>query len=217
MTLQLDRVSLTLGTRRIGPVSIEVPPGEIIGLTGPSGVGKTTVARIAAGLVAPDSGRRTLAGTQTRRWGWAAPPDQRRRVQLVAQHPHLAFDPRRTLAESLTVPARLHSFPAGDPVEWADRCRVDQSLLGRRPGQVSGGQLQRCALARALAVAPDHLIVDEVTTAQDAITTIAVTEVLRTVAASGTGVLLITHDTAMIDRLATGTVAMSADDRSGGQ
>lgn len=210
MTLQLERIEITVGARHIGPLSLTLAPGEILGLTGPSGVGKTTLARIAAGLFAPDSGRRLLDGAVTKRWGWAAPSAQRRRVQLVSQHPHLAFDPRRTLLESLTVPARLHSFPAGDPVEWADRCRVDRDLLERRPAQVSGGQLQRCALARALAVAPDHLIVDEVTTAQDAITAAAIVEVLRETAAAGTGVLLITHDIALVERIAGERVQLDA-------
>ncbi|MFW6596891.1 ABC transporter ATP-binding protein [Propionibacteriaceae bacterium Y2011] len=207
--LRLDDVAVRLGDTRIGPVSLSVEAGGVVGLTGPSGVGKSTVARIAAGVLAPDSGRRLLDGVLTSRWGWAAPAGDRRRVQLVSQHPHREVDPRHTLAEALTLPARLHGFPAGDPLDWADRCHVDRTLLTRRPAEVSGGQLQRVVLARALSVGPDVLIADEVTTAQDAITTLLIMDLLRETARDGVAVLVISHDLPLVARLAATQVELA--------
>lgn len=176
--------------------------GEITGLIGPSRSGKTTLAMVAGGIRPPTTGGRVVDGQPTRRWGWDAPPAERRRVQLVLQQPHRALDPCHTLAQSLLRPARLHGVPDQTALGWAARCRVDDALLDRRPGQVSGGQLQRLALARALTLDPDYLLVDEVTTAQDTITTAIIVHLLREQAGRGAGVLLITHDQHLLEDLA---------------
>lgn len=208
MSLCLDEVVATAGPHHIGPVSVTVEAGSIVGLTGPSGAGKTTIATVAAGLHRPIAGTRLLNTVPTSRWGWSAAPADRRRVQLVSQHPHKAVDPHLTLGEALTLPARLHHYPAGDPTEWADRCQLPRALLARRPAEVSGGQLQRLVLARALAVGPDYLIVDEATTAQDAITTAAILDILTATAATGVGVLAISHDLPLIRHIASITVTV---------
>lgn len=197
--------------RTIGPLTVRIDPGEIVGLAGPSGSGKTTAAQVLAGIRAPDAGRRLLDGRPTTRWGWSAPPEVRRRVQLVPQLPHLACDPRLTLRRSLAIPLRRHRISYHQGLEWLSHCEFDPALLDRRPDQVSGGQLQRFVLARALTVGPDHLVVDEATSAQDAITTATIARLLRTVATDGTGVLLISHDTTLLDQLCSTQVAMDQE------
>lgn len=214
MSLCLDDVVAAAGPLHIGPVSVTVEAGRIVGLIGPSGAGKTTIAAVAAGLHRPIRGTRLLDTVPTSRWGWSALATDRRRVQLVSQHPHKAVDPHLTLGESLTLPARLHRYPAGDPADWAERCQVPRALLTRRPAEVSGGQLQRLVLARALAVGPDYLIVDEPTTAQDAITTAAILDILTDAATAGVGILAISHDLPLIRHIAEGSATMPSSSSS---
>ncbi len=186
---------------RIGPVSLAVAPGEVVGLVGPSGSGKTTLAEVAVGLRQPDSGQRLWYDKPTTAWGWASPPSVRRRAQLVPQHPHLATDPRLTLGRSLALVRQRHRLDPENVATWLERCEVAEDLLERRPDEVSGGQLQRFVLARALCLGPELLVVDEATSAQDAITTAAIAATISETAAAGVGVLFIAHDQRLVERL----------------
>lgn len=194
---------------RIGPVSLTVAGGEILALVGPSGSGKTTVAEVAVGLRRPNSGRRRWYGRVTTEWGWDAPSPVRRRVQLVPQHPHLATDPRLSLRRSLALVTGRHGIADATAAAWLERCEVEQNLLDRRPDEVSGGQLQRFVLARALCLEPELLVVDEATSAQDAITTATVATLIKQVATVGTGVLFIAHDQHLVERLCDRSVDLT--------
>lgn len=194
---------------RIGPVSMTVSPGEIVCLAGPSGSGKTTIAEVAVGLRRPDSGTRRWHERPTTRWGWDAPPPVRRRAQLVPQHPHLATDPRLTLRRSLAVVTSLHRISAPTVQSWLERCEIAPELLDRHPDEVSGGQLQRFVLARALCLGPELLVVDEATSAQDAITTAAIARIVRGLAQDETAVLFIAHDHHLVERLCDRSVDLT--------
>ncbi|WP_139982279.1 sulfate/molybdate ABC transporter ATP-binding protein [Nocardioides litoris] len=179
-------------------VSLAVAPGETVALLGPNGAGKSTLLSVVAGLLRPATGRVELAGRVLASYGGGrgrvdlAP--HRRRVALLAQDPllfphlsvldNVAFGPRSTGAGRTAARERARS--------WLEEVGIAE-LADRRPGQVSGGQAQRAAVARALAAEPDLLLLDEPMAALDVAVTPALRQVLRRVLAERTCVL-VTHD-----------------------
>ncbi|MEW2544257.1 ATP-binding cassette domain-containing protein [Streptomyces sp. NPDC047002] len=193
-------------------IGLTVRPGEYLGVTGPSGSGKTTLARVLAGLHERADGRVLLAGTplpalRHRTTG------QKRRVQYVWQEARGSFDEHRTVREQVARTAvRLRGADSATAAEEADallrRLGVRATAIGRRPASLSGGELQRAALARALLARPDILLCDEITSALDAESAaLVVAEVEAARHAHGTGVLWIGHDLAVLRRL-TGRVVV---------
>ncbi|UCM91555.1 ABC transporter ATP-binding protein [Streptomyces marincola] len=204
--LELDRI--TAGWVRGKPVvrdmSLTVADGEALGLLGPSGCGKSTLARVAALLHRPDAGTVRLAGEPVRGFRHRAPREQRTRVGVVFQQPRLAADPRLALRDLIAEPARA----TGRGRELADRAAdlaatvgLGPELLGRRPHEVSDGQLQRACLARALLLRPSLLICDEMTAMLDASTTAALVAVVEDYRReSGAALLAVGHDRVLLGR-----------------
>ncbi|WP_121061072.1 nickel ABC transporter ATP-binding protein NikE [Chachezhania antarctica] len=194
-------------------VDLRVRPGEIVGLIGESGSGKTTLGRIAVGLDLPHAGTVTMDGTPVdgRR---PLPRDQRAAIQVVFQDPLASFNPRRDVAHGLQVPLRIHAGLTGRAA--ADRVTelfrdvgLDPALARRRPRDLSGGQLQRAAVARALAAGPRLLVCDEAVASLDVSVRGQVLDLLiRLRDRDGLGVLFITHDLGVVQRLADRTVVL---------
>lgn len=182
----------------LDPIGFTLARGEAVAITGPSGAGKSTLAGIVLGLGLPDSGEIRVLGEP-----WSTPKRshaaaRRRLVQGVPQDPAAAFVPRWSIRTSLQH-AITRLLPSAHPAtliaQAAELAQFDPGLLDRRPHQLSGGQLQRAALARAVAVKPCVLVADEPTSALDPGTAQAVAgQLLSTAAASGIALLLITHD-----------------------
>ena len=156
--------------RAVDGVSFTIAPGETLGLVGESGCGKTTVARTLLHLVPPTAGEVTLAGTDVvatfARGSRAETLAVRRAVQYVFQDPFLALNPRWTVEQALSEPLRVHALlPAAEWLARAaallDQVGLDASHLERYPHELSGGQRQRVGIARALAVEPRLLVLDE--------------------------------------------------------
>lgn len=167
------------GTALFSDVDLDLRPGEVVGLVGPSGSGKTSLVRVLAGLDPP------LAG-EVRRDG---------SVSILFQSPRRSCDPRLTLRRTIEICAE-------PGIDWEALCAkadLPIGLLDRYPRQVSDGQLQRAAIARALAGAPGYLLCDEMTAALDPATTAAVVATLRRAAGDGTGVLFVSHDLPLVD------------------
>jgi len=175
--------------------SLAVAPGERVALQAPSGFGKTTLCRLLAGYEEPQSGRVLVDGEPLPQRG-ACP------VQLVGQHPALAVDPRMrmrdTLAEAGEVPARM-----------LDALGIETRWLARYPHELSGGELQRFCIARALAVAPRYLIADEISTMLDAVTQARLWRFLLAEAAdAGMGLVFVSHSPALVQRIATRVIEL---------
>ena len=185
----------------LSAVDIEITPGEVVGLAGPSGCGKSTLARVLALLLAPWSGQVDIDGVPAAGVRYRAPRQQRTAIGVVFQQPRLSVDPRLTLRQAIVEPLRACHRPVnGDQTaELIDRVGLTAELLGRRPHEVSDGQLQRACLARALILQPRYLICDEMTAMLDASTTAALVGVVTMhTAQTGAGVLAISHDEALL-------------------
>lgn len=170
-------------------VSFTATPGQVTALRGPSGRGKTTLARLLAGYLSPDRGRVTLDGAPL-------PVRGRSPVQLVLQHPEHALDPRWKLGRSLSEAGRADARLLED-------LSIDEAWLSRYPNELSGGELQRLALARALAARPRVLIADEISVMLDAITQAQLWHtLLRHVREDGLTVVAISHDDELLSVVA---------------
>jgi len=197
--LVLDGVVKHFGSRRklghaaLQDVSLTLKRGEILGVLGQSGSGKSTLAKAIVGLEAAST------GTISRQLD-AAGPREATAVQLVFQEPHSAFDPRMTLRTSLQAPLRprLDLSPEQRDERIAAvmaEVELDAALLDKRPGQCSGGQLQRATIARALLLEPQVLICDEATSALDALTQRTILNLLlRLQRERNLSLIVISHD-----------------------
>ena len=159
--------------RSLDGVSLGIRQGEVMGLVGESGCGKTTLARVLVRLMAPDRGSVTIAGRDLASLHGEELRRFRTSMQLIFQNPYAALDPRMRIGTSLEAPLAQH----GIGTERERRRRVadmlrevglDDSFVERLPRQCSGGELQRIVIARALLLEPRFLVCDEPTSALDA-------------------------------------------------
>lgn len=209
--LRADEITVRYGGRAVlERLSFGIEPGEIVGLGGPSGGGKSTLARVLALMLRPWAGQVSVDGTRSPGWRQRAPRALRTRIALLYQQPRLAVDPRLTLAEIVAEPLAAAGLPRGRAVELAGQVGLTSDLLTRRPHEVSDGQLQRACLARALTLRPRYLICDEMTAMLDASTQALLVGVVREYRArEGAGVLAISHDQVLLDRWADRRVELS--------
>jgi oligopeptide/dipeptide ABC transporter ATP-binding protein len=154
-------------------VDFAVRPGRTFGLVGESGCGKTTVAMLLVKLLAPTAGRITFEGRDLAGIRGRAVKEFRRRVQIVFQDPYGSLDPRQTMRSALVEPlftlgvAADRARALDRAVEAVEMVGLDAEILRRLPHELSGGQRQRVVIARALAVAPRLVILDEPTSSVD--------------------------------------------------
>jgi oligopeptide/dipeptide ABC transporter ATP-binding protein len=152
-------------------VDLTVGAGEVFGLAGESGCGKTTLARVVMRLLAPTAGDLRLAGTSYPEWGRRPRRDFYRQVQMVFQDPYASLNPRlrvgRILGEMLTI----HGLTDGDRraacAQMLEQVGLGSADLDKFPHEFSGGQRQRIAIARALIIRPRLLVADEPVSALD--------------------------------------------------
>ncbi|MGH9243466.1 MAG: ATP-binding cassette domain-containing protein [Acidimicrobiales bacterium] len=187
-------------------VSFSVEPGTTFGLVGESGSGKTTVARVLCRFVRPDGGQVLVDGIDVATIAGAALTRFRRRVQLVFQDPFASLDPRWKVGALVAEGMRIHGHvpppQRRDKVlELLDRCGLAADHADRFPHEFSGGQRQRISIARALAVEPDILVLDEPVSALDVSIRAQILNLLTDLQADlGLTHVLIAHDLAVVER-----------------
>jgi peptide/nickel transport system ATP-binding protein len=195
------------GTPVLRDVSLTIRRGDRIALLGQSGSGKTTFGRCVAGLVDRAGGEIRLNGRPLPNRVAEREQSQRRAVQMVLQNPYGSFNPRFTIGAALSRAVRM--FRGDAPVEPADllaRVRLPATYAEAYPDQLSGGELQRAAIAQALAAGPDLIICDEATSALDVSVQAVVIELLRTLSEEeGVALLIISHDLGVVGSLSEET------------
>lgn len=193
-------------------VSLTVPEGSAIGIVGESGSGKTTLASLLVGMLMPTTGTVTVRG---RPWSSVRPSDPlRRAVQMVFQNPYTALNPRLT---ALSTVAEVYECCGGvTKAEAAERAQellkrvgLGGVALGKRPGDLSGGQCQRVGVARALAAKPSVIVADEPTSALDVSVQAQILNLLRDLRhEQGIGLVLISHDLNVVSYLTDTAIVM---------
>lgn len=206
--LKKTYVSRTLGRRQVKyalkDVGFYLKEGETLGIVGESGCGKTTLARIMAGLEEADQGRILYKGRRLDERSGKEAADLHSRIQLVFQNPFACLDPRMTIGDSLNEAlGRRKKLPRPQRerliVEALAECGLRDISLDRRPDEFSGGQLQRISITRALLCEPGLLIADEITSALDVSVQRQILELLKRLKAQrGLSMIFISHDLSVI-------------------
>jgi peptide/nickel transport system ATP-binding protein len=200
-------------------VSLSIESGETLGLVGESGSGKTTLARMILGLVEPTDGTIRVNGTDGARASRAELHRLRRQMQPVFQDPYAALNPRMRVLEIVTEPLLIHRQGAGiktdsaslraKAVELLAEVGLDESALNRFPHEFSGGQRQRINIARALALRPKLLILDEPVSALDVSVGAQIINLLRRLQREhGLTYLFISHSMPLVRYLSTRIAVM---------
>lgn len=184
-------------------VSLAVEEGECVGIVGESGCGKSTLARVITRLILPDSGSVHFCGTEMTEIGGARLRRAYRDMKMIFQEPRSSFDPRLTLGASIR--DALRPVMRGKREQDAEIERLlrtvglEARFAGAYPRQVSGGECQRAAIARAIAQRPKLLICDEATSALDVSVQAQVVELLNGIRReTGISYLFISHDLALV-------------------
>lgn len=189
-------------------VSLEIAPGEILGLVGESGSGKSTLTKAVLGLVSPTAGHVSTLGVDPAATRGADLTRLRRNLGMVFQDPRSSLNPRMTLGEGIAEPLAIHNVgSAADRrqrvLELLDAVQLPSNFAHRFPHELSGGQRQRASLARALSMRPKLVIADEPTSALDVSVQAAVLELFLNLQREfGFACLFITHDLAVVGSLA---------------
>lgn len=195
--------------------SLQVGAGEIVGLIGESGSGKSTVARAVLGLAEVSNGEVRVDGEDVVRLSGGQRRAFRRRgvVQYVFQDPLRSLDGELTIGDSIAEPLQIRGGLSRAEVtdrvrHYAARTQLAEELLGRHPAELSGGQRQRAAITRALVTEPRLLILDEPVSALDAANRVRIIEALTSLRDEGIGMLYISHDLGSVAGVADRTVVL---------
>lgn len=196
-------------------VSLFVGENEVVGLVGESGCGKSTLARLITRLDFPDRGEIILCGENITRASGRELRRACKNIKMIFQEPRSSFDPRLTLGasirETLKMTAKMTAKEYRDKsVDLLRQVGLDESYGHMKPTDISGGECQRAAIARALAGAPKLLICDEATSALDVSIQAQILELLRMVQKeTGMSVLFISHDLALVSSFCARTYVMN--------
>jgi peptide/nickel transport system ATP-binding protein len=197
-------------------VSFHIPAGKTLGLVGSSGSGKSTVARCVMGLEKPDDGEIWLGDRNIAELGASALASFRAKIQMVFQDPVTSMNPHMSAAEIIEEPLLIQHI--GTNSERRDRARqlmkevrLPPEWMGKRASEFSGGQKQRLAIARALALRPRVLVLDEALTGLDLSTQAQIANLLLELqGANSLTYLFISHDLNLVARVADSIAVMAA-------
>lgn len=215
---ELTRHYSVRGTRQtlaaVAGVSLSLFPGETLGVVGESGCGKSTLARLLVRLEEPNSGSIELDGEDVTHLRGSPLRAVHRRIQMVFQDPYASLNPRMTIGRTLEEVIEVHRLRPRD--HWHARTRDLLEMVGlpaamarRYPHQLSGGQRQRVGIARALAVEPDVIVLDEPVSALDVSVRSGIMNLLAKIQKElGVAYIFISHDLAMVRHISDRVAVM---------
>jgi oligopeptide/dipeptide ABC transporter ATP-binding protein len=192
--------------KAVNDISFDILKGESLGVVGESGCGKSTLARLILNLITPTSGKIIFDGQDVNRISKSRLRHLRRKMQMVFQDPHSSLDPRNSIYRSLEEVFKIQKVPLSQP-EIVDRILELLGMVGLKaehcrsyPHQLSGGQKQRAVIARALALMPEFIILDEPTAALDVSVQAQIILLLQELGDQfKMTYLFISHDLALVD------------------
>jgi oligopeptide/dipeptide ABC transporter ATP-binding protein len=194
--------------RAVDGISFTVKPGEVLGLAGESGSGKSTIGRAVLRLIEPTAGRILFEGEDVTKFAPEVLRRFRRKAQIVFQDPFAALDPKMTVAEIVSEPLQVQGLSSGRGarlervVGLLESVGLSAEFLSRKPDQMSGGQRQRVVIARALAVDPLFIVADEPVSALDVSVQAQIVNLLEDLRERlGLAMLFISHDIAVMEYL----------------
>lgn len=199
MQLEAKNVCFSYGDKKavLKDVSLSLAQGERVGITGPSGYGKSTLSKLLAGYLQPQSGKVLLDGKPLPKKGVCP-------VQLIYQHPEKAINPRWRMSRVLEESGALNE-------DLLARIGIERQWLTRFPRELSGGELQRFCVARSLFGGTRFLIADEMSTMLDVITQAQLWNVVLEEAESrGLGLLVVTHNRHLAEKVCTRVIDLSS-------
>ncbi len=222
VTLQDIGKEFRSGRRRQKPktlftgINLEIKKGETWGIMGASGVGKTTLGKIIAGLERPTFGKVIYRGKDIASLDKKERRTYRRSVQVLFQDPQGSFNPRKTIGRSLNDVLKLIAYPEEGRGEVIARCLsevgLNDEIIDRYPDQLSGGMNQRAALARILLLEPGLIVLDEPTSALDLTVQAQILCLLKDVQKNkNLSYVFISHDEAVIDFMSRSKIILKRD------
>ena len=200
--------------RAVDGVDLAIYPNEVVGLVGESGCGKSTLGKTALRLIEPTAGKILLEGGDITHLSYGKLRSLRQKMQIIFQDPGGSLNPRMRVSDILEEPLTLHTDLNKEErvqrvLELAKLVSIDKSALSKFPHEFSGGQAQRIAVARALAVQPKLIIADEAVSALDVSIQAQVLNLMQDLKEElGLSYLFISHDLAVVHHMADRIVVM---------
>jgi oligopeptide/dipeptide ABC transporter ATP-binding protein len=201
------------GVKAVNGVDLDVRSGEILGIVGESGCGKSSLVRLLLRLSKPDTGSITFDGVDVLRLRGRRLRKLRRRFQIVPQNPSTSLNPRLRVGDSVAFNLRANGWSRADSqrrvAELFDLIGLTQAHMSHYPHELSGGQIQRVALARALATDPDLIVCDEAVSALDKSVQAQVLNLIVVLQRElDLAVVFVSHDLAVVQHLADRVAVM---------
>ncbi|MBI3069841.1 MAG: cell division ATP-binding protein FtsE [Candidatus Levybacteria bacterium] len=209
--IRLDKVSKTFsaGSTALSDISLNVEKGEFVFLVGPTGSGKTTVFRLLIRQMLPSKGSIVVGGWDILKLPHRKLPNLRKKIGVVFQDLKLLFD--RTVFENIMLPLEVVGVRQEEAKKRVGEVMSQVGISNHRnkfPIQLSGGELQRTAIARALALSPDILLADEPTGNLDPATSNEIVKLLSEINKKGTTIVMATHNVEVVNKFAKRVVAL---------
>ena len=202
-TKRFEHIEQTITS--VNCVSLSIKEGETVGIVGESGSGKSTVARILTHLIEADSGKIFYRGNDVTNIKGKERKEFYQKVQMVFQNSQDSFHPRKRLKTSIGMGLKNQGVSKQEIEErikvLAKKTGLTMDLLERYPHEVSGGQCQRAAIARAIAIEPEFIVCDEATSSLDATVQQQIILLIKQLQKEGKSFLIISHDIALVQEL----------------